>query len=226
MRILLVEDDVLLGDGLRTGLAQAGCTVDWVRDGVAADTALLAEHYAAVVLDWGLPRRDGLSLIRGLRQRRNATPVLMLTARDALEDRISGLDAGADDYLVKPVAIAELAARLRALVRRSAGRSEPVYRHGILALDPAKRRTTLGDKPLELSTREFDLLALLIAQPERPVSREQIENALYGWGEEVESNAIEVHVHHLRKKLGSDWIKTLRGVGYLLDPSKAQDKAP
>ncbi|GAB3247633.1 response regulator transcription factor family protein [Chitinimonas naiadis] len=223
MRILLVEDDVLLGDGLRTGLGQSGFTVDWVRDGIAADTALLAEHYGAVVLDWGIPRRDGLSLLKAIRLRRNATPVLMLTARDALEDRISGLDAGADDYLVKPVAIAELAARLRALARRAAGRSEPLYRHGILSLDPARRRITQGEKVLELSAREFDLLALLITQPDRPVSREQIENALYGWGEEVESNAIEVHVHHLRKKLGSDWIKTLRGVGYLLDPAKAQE---
>ncbi|QDQ28713.1 response regulator transcription factor [Chitinimonas arctica] len=220
MRILLVEDDALLGDGLRAGLSQSGFTVDWVRDGMAADAALATETFAAVVLDWNLPRRDGLSLLKVLRSRRNASPVLMLTARDALEDRIAGLDAGADDYLVKPVAIAELAARLRALARRAAGRCEPLFRHGELTLDPALRRTTLGDKALELSMREFDLLALLIAQPGRPLSREQIENALYGWGEEVESNAIEVHVHHLRKKLGSDWIKTLRGVGYVLDPAK------
>ncbi|QNM94742.1 response regulator transcription factor [Chitinimonas koreensis] len=222
MRILLVEDDSLLGDGLRAGLAQSGFRVDWVPDGVAADLALTTESFAAVVLDWNLPRRDGLSLLQRLRERRDATPVLMLTARDALDDRVAGLDAGADDYLVKPVAIAELAARLRALTRRAAGRSDPLLRHGALQLDPAARSARLGDAPLELSLREFDLLALLLAQPGRPLSREQIENALYGWGEEVESNAVEVHVHHLRKKLGPDWIKTLRGVGYLLDPARAE----
>ncbi|SFZ77734.1 response regulator transcription factor [Chitinimonas taiwanensis] len=219
MRILLVEDDALLGDGLRAGLAQSGFTVDWVEDGMAADAALSANSFAAVVLDWNLPRQDGLTLLRRLRGRRDATPVLMLTARDVLEDRIAGLDAGADDYLIKPIAIAELAARLRALTRRAAGRSEPVFRHGALQLNPAQRSVTLAEQPLDLSAREFDLLALLIAQPGRPMSREQIENALYGWGEEVESNAIEVHVHHLRKKLGSEWIKTLRGVGYVLKPA-------
>lgn len=219
MRILLVEDDALLGDGLRAGLAQSGFTVDWVEDGMAADAALSANRFAAVVLDWNLPRQDGLTLLRRLRGRRDATPVLMLTARDVLEDRIAGLDAGADDYLIKPIAIAELAARLRALTRRAAGRSEPVFRHGALQLNPAQRSVTLAEQPLDLSAREFDLLALLIAQPGRPMSREQIENALYGWGEEVESNAIEVHVHHLRKKLGSEWIKTLRGVGYVLKPA-------
>lgn len=219
MRILLVEDDALLGDGLRAGLAQSGFTVDWVEDGLAADAALSANSFAAVVLDWNLPRQDGLTLLRRLRGRRDATPVLMLTARDVLEDRIAGLDAGADDYLIKPIAIAELAARLRALTRRAAGRSEPVFRHGALQLNPAQRSVTLAEQPLDLSAREFDLLALLIAQPGRPMSREQIENALYGWGEEVESNAIEVHVHHLRKKLGSEWIKTLRGVGYVLKPA-------
>lgn len=219
MRILLVEDDALLGDGLRAGLAQSGFTVDWVEDGMAADAALSANRFAAVVLDWNLPRQDGLTLLRRLRGRRDATPVLMLTARDVLEDRIAGLDAGADDYLIKPIAIAELAARLRALTRRAAGRSEPVFRHGALQLNPALRSVTLAEQPLDLSAREFDLLALLIAQPGRPMSREQIENALYGWGEEVESNAIEVHVHHLRKKLGSEWIKTLRGVGYVLKPA-------
>lgn len=218
MRILLVEDDALLGDGLRAGLAQSGFTVDWVEDGMAADAALSANRFAAVVLDWNLPRQDGLTLLRRLRGRRDATPVLMLTARDVLEDRIAGLDAGADDYLIKPIAIAELAARLRALTRRAAGCSEPVFRHGALQLNPAQRSVTLAEQPLDLSAREFDLLALLIAQPGRPMSREQIENALYGWGEEVESNAIEVHVHHLRKKLGSEWIKTLRGVGYVLKP--------
>lgn len=226
MRILLVEDDALLGDGLRAGLAQSGFTVDWVEDGMAADAALSANSFAAVVLDWNLPRQDGLTLLRRLRGRRDATPVLMLTARDVLEDRIAGLDAGADDYLIKPIAIAELAARLRALTRRAAGRSEPVFRHGALQLNPAQRSVTLAEQPLDLSAREFDLLALLIAQPGRPMSREQIENALYGWGEEVESNAIEVHVHHLRKKLGSEWIKTLRGVGYVLKPAlKPETKA-
>ncbi|GLR13376.1 DNA-binding response regulator [Chitinimonas prasina] len=222
MRILLVEDDALLGDGLKAGLSQAGFAVDWVCDAMAADAALAAEPFAAVVLDWNLPRGDGLSLLKRLRERRLSTPVLMLTARDALEDRITGLDAGADDYLVKPIALGELAARLRALLRRAAGRSDPLYQHGELVLNPATHTVTLAGQPLACAGREFDLLALLISQPGRPMSREQIEAALYGWGEELESNAVEVHVHHLRKKLGSDWIKTLRGVGYMLNPAKAE----
>lgn len=221
MRILLVEDDALLGDGLRAGLIQAGFTVDWVQDGLAAEAAMRADQFAAVVLDWNLPRQDGLGVLKTARQRHDATPVLMLTARDALDDRVGGLDAGADDYLIKPVAIQELSARLRALIRRSAGRSEPLFSHGPLQLDPARRSVQLAGETLDLSAREFDLLALLLAQPGRPLSREQIESALYGWGAEVESNAIEVHIHHLRKKLGADWIKTLRGVGYVLKPVNA-----
>ncbi|WP_269532294.1 response regulator transcription factor [Chitinimonas sp. BJYL2] len=220
MRILLVEDDRLLGDGLRAGLIQAGYVVDWVQDGAAAELALNTHRFSAVVLDWNLPRADGLTVLRRVRQRGDATPVLMLTARDSIEDRVTGLDGGADDYLVKPVAMAELAARLRALIRRSSGVSEAVFRFGDLALDPARRQVSVGERSVELSVREFDVLALLIGQPERPLGREQIEEALYGWGEEVESNAIEVHIHHLRKKLGNDWIKTLRGVGYLLNPEK------
>lgn len=218
MRILLVEDDPLLGEGLRTGLGAAGFTVDWIGDGPLADAALATERYAAVVLDWRLPRGDGLGVLRALRARRDVTPVLMLTARDAVEDRIAGLDAGADDYLVKPFALGELAARLRALVRRAAGEASQELRAGPLLLDVAAHRASLDGRPLDLSAREFALLHLLMSQRGRPATRQRLESALYGWGEEVNSNSIEVHIHNLRRKLGGDAIKTIRGVGYLINP--------
>lgn len=222
MRILLVEDDPLLGEGLQTGLRQQGMTADWLTDGQLADTALLNHDFEAVVLDLGLPRIDGLTVLKRLRARGDQTPVLILTARDAIEDRVAGLDAGADDYLTKPFALAELQARIRALLRRAHGIASPVLKHGALELDPARHCASLAGAPLLLAQREFTLLQALLEHQGRALSREQLESELYGWGEEVESNAIEVHIHHLRKKLGSDWIKTLRGVGYLLNPTPPQ----
>jgi len=216
MRILLAEDDPLLGDALRAGLRQAGCQVDWVRDGEAAERELRAEPYAAAVLDLGLPRRDGLDVLASVRRAGVSLPVLVLTARDAVPDRIRGLDLGADDYVLKPVDLDELAARLRALVRRSHGQADATLQAGGVALDPATRQVMVDGAPVSLSTREFDLLHALMLDAGRVLSREQLEQRLYGWGTEVESNAVEVHVHHLRRKLGPTLIQTVRGVGYVL----------
>jgi two-component system OmpR family response regulator/two-component system response regulator QseB len=216
MRILLVEDDPLLGDGLQAGLRQLGFLVDWVRDGEAAERELRAEPYAAAVLDLGLPRKDGLEVLSAVRQAGTTLPVLVLTARDAVPDRIRGLDAGADDYVLKPVDLHELAARLRALVRRAHGQpQERLCAHDV-TLDPAARSVDRLGVPVPLSAREFDLLHALMLNAGRVLSRDQLERHLYSWGQEVESNAIEVHVHHLRRKLGSSLIQTVRGVGYLL----------
>ena len=216
MRILLAEDDPQLGDGLTVGLRQAGFTVDWVRDGQAADVALQAEAFDLLVLDLGLPRLGGLELLARVRGRGQAVPVLILTARDAVGDKVAGLDGGADDYLVKPVDLDELAARIRALIRRSAGRSAPLLVWGELVLDPAARRLTRAGEPVELSGREFALLQMLLEGAGRVLTRSQLEQSLYGWGDEPDSNALEVHIHHLRKKLGSELIRTLRGVGYTI----------
>lgn len=216
MRLLLVEDDSMVGDAVRKGLRQQGHAVDWVRDGEAASLALAAEPYNVVLLDLGLPRRDGLGVLATLRRNGNAVPVLILTARDAVADRVAGLDAGADDYLVKPFDLDELAARIRALDRRTSGRAESAIVHGALRLDPATHEVSLGDAPVALSAREFAVLHALLAQPGKPLSRSQLEERVYGWGEEVESNAIEVHIHALRRKLGSAWIRNLRGVGYMV----------
>ncbi|MCU0810813.1 MAG: winged helix-turn-helix domain-containing protein [Thiobacillaceae bacterium] len=217
MRILLVEDDELLGDGLAAGLRHCGYNVDWLRDGEQARSALATEDYAALVLDLGLPRVDGMSLLRGLRAAGNAIPVLILTARDSTWDKVGGLDGGADDYLVKPVDLDELAARLRALTRRASGQSTPLLQANEVELDPAARRVRLRGEPVELSAREFAILEQLMRNAGRMISRAQLESALYGWGEGVESNAVEVHIHHLRRKLGADLIRTVRGVGYLLE---------
>lgn len=217
MRILLAEDDSILGDGLRAGLRQAGFQVDWVRDGLAAERELRAVDYAAAVLDLGLPGQDGMDVLRALRAARNTTPVLVLTARDAVPDRIRGLDAGADDYVLKPVDLHELAARLRSLVRRSHGVAQDVLQAGALRLDPAARQVSWHGEPVLLSTREFDLLHALMRSAGRVLSREQLEQQMYSWGLEVESNTIEVHIHHLRRKLQADVIQTVRGVGYLLN---------
>ena len=216
MRILLAEDDALLGDGLRAGLRQLGFQVDWVRDGEAAERELRAETYAAAVLDLGLPRKDGLEVLAQVRRAGIALPVLVLTARDAVPDRIRGLDLGADDYVLKPVDLNELAARLRALVRRAHG--VPNERLVVLdvVLDPAARTVLRGGAPVALSSREFDLLHALMLNAGRVMSREQLELHLYSWGREVESNAVEVHVHHLRRKLGNALIQTGRGVGYIV----------
>jgi DNA-binding response OmpR family regulator len=216
MRILLVEDDPLLGDGLKAGLVQHGFQVDWVRDGEAAARELRAGVHAAAVLDLGLPRRDGLQVLADARRDGIVLPVLVLTARDAVPDRVRGLDGGADDYIVKPIDLDELAARLRALVRRAHGVAQETLRAGPVALDPASRTVTLAGDAVALSTREFDLLHALLLNAGRVLSREQLEQHLYAWGREVESNAVEYHVHHLRRKLGADAIRTVRGVGYLV----------
>lgn len=225
MRILLAEDDPLLGDGLRAGLRQQGFQVDWVRDGVAAGHELQNTAYAAAVLDLGLPKADGLAVLSGARERGIGTPVLVLTARDAVPDRVLGLNLGADDYVVKPIDLDELAARLRALVRRAHGQPQDRIRHGLLLLDPAMRTVTVAGEAVNLTLREFDLLHELMLANGRALSREQLEERLYPWGQEVESNAIEVHVHHLRRKLGAATIRTLRGIGYALPRDAAHPRA-
>lgn len=214
MRILLVEDDRMLGDGLQAGLTQAGYAVDWLRDGEAAVAALSTESFAAVVLDLGLPKRDGLSVLQWLRGRHDATPVLILTARDQLEDKVRGLDLGADDYVLKPFDLDEITARLRALVRRAHGRPEPVLTIGEIELNPAARSVTRAGQVVELTAREFDLLHLLLENTDRVMTRRSLEEQIYTWNEAVDSNTLEVHIHHLRKKLGNELIRTVRGVGY------------
>ncbi|SRR5690606_8202466 len=216
MRILVVEDDPLLGRGTQAGLEQSGFAADWVRDGAAADAALAATPYHAVVLDLGLPRLDGLALLARLRARRDRTPVLILTARDAVEDRVKGLDAGADDYMVKPFRIEELAARLRALVRRAHGAAGPALVAAGVTLDPAAHTVAFQGRSVELPAREFEVLRELMLNAGRVLTREHLQERLYRWGEEVESNAIDVHIHHLRRKLAPEVIRTIRGVGYLL----------
>jgi len=216
MRLLLVEDDHMLGASVQRGLRQMGHAVDWVQDGQAAELALAGEPYDVVLLDLGLPRKGGLEVLRDLRRRGGRAPVLVLTAQDAVADRVAGLDAGADDYLPKPFDLDELAARIRALQRRSSGRAEPLLEHGRLVLDPAAHEVRLDGVPVVLSAREFELLHALLEHPGRPVSRARLEERLYGWADQVESNVVEVHIHSLRKKLGAEWIKNLRGVGYVV----------
>jgi two-component system OmpR family response regulator/two-component system response regulator QseB len=216
MRVLVVEDDPLLGDALTVGLKQRGFAADWVQDGRDAQAAIDVEPFAAIVLDLGLPGLSGLELLRRERARGNKVPVLILTARDAVQDRITGLDSGADDYVVKPTDLDELAARLRALVRRSKGEPAALLHVGRLALDPAARTVTRDGRGVDLQPREFTLLQELMLNAGRVLSREQLEERMYRWGEEVESNAVEVHVHHLRRKLGTDVVKTIRGVGYVM----------
>ncbi len=220
MRLLLVEDDPLIGDGVRTGLSQEGHAVDWVTDGHAAQQALRSEPYELMILDLGLPKKSGLVILEELRAAGNDLPVLILTARDTVADRVAGLDAGADDYLIKPFELDELNARLRALHRRSKERSKPVIRQGAIILDPASHQVTQEGKSIDLSAREFAVLQLLIENPGRVFSRARLEEHLYSWGEEIESNAVEVYIHHLRKKLGTSVIRTIRGVGYVMDKVK------
>lgn len=221
MRILLVEDDALLGDGIRAGLKLADYAVDWVRDGETAHRALLDHDYDACVLDLGLPRRDGLMLLKDLRGRGSLMPVLILTARDTSPDKVSGLDAGADDYLTKPFDLAELQARLRALLRRSGGAAAPVLAHGNVELDPATKRVTQDGKPVVLSGREYALLHDLLSHRNHIRTRAQLEESLYAWGDEAGSNTVEVYIHHLRKKLGTELIRTVRGLGYQLGAPEA-----
>ena len=216
MRILIVEDDPMIGAGIRTGLRQDGYTADWARDGNSAEVAVATNEYDAILLDLGLPGRSGLELLAQWRRKRNMVPILIITARDSVEDRIAGLDAGADDYLVKPFDLNELAARLRALLRRRSGRATPVIEHGPLHLDPATHEVRLNGTAVKLSGREFALLHALLQVPGVPLSRSQLEDRLYGWEEEIGSNAVEVHIHALRRKIGSELIRNVRGVGYMV----------
>ena len=214
MRVLLVEDDTMVGESVRKGLRQEGFAVDWVEDGHAAELALDTGVYDMVLLDLGLPKKGGMEVLTGLRRKKSTVPVMLITARDAVADRVKGLDAGADDYLVKPFDLEELAARLRALARRRAGNAQGVIEHGLLRLNPASHEAALDGRALALSAREFALLQALLERPGAVLSRAQLEEKLYGWSEEVGSNTVEVYIHGLRKKLGADFIKTVRGVGY------------
>lgn len=214
MRLLLVEDDAMIGQALRQGLMGAGFTVDWVRHGDDAGLALANGVYDLAVLDLGLPGKDGMAVLQDLRARGGALPVLVVTARDAVAQRIAGLNTGADDYVLKPFDLDELIARVRALLRRHAGNAAPLMQCGRLVLDPVRRQASLDGEPVALSAREFAVLELLMRRPGAVLSREQIEDALYGWNQEIASNAVEVHLHNLRRKLGSHVIRNVRGVGY------------
>lgn len=216
MRLLLVEDDTMIGESVLDLLRAEHYAVDWVKDGAMADTALRTQTYDLVLLDLGLPRRDGLAVLRDLRARKDRTPVLVATARDALAQRVEGLDAGADDYVLKPYELDELLARIRALLRRAAGRAEPVYEHQGVSIDPATREVAVNGQPVLLSAREWAVLEPLLARPGLVLSRAQLEEKLYSWKDEVSSNAVEVYIHGIRKKLGPDIIQNVRGVGYLV----------
>jgi len=214
VRVLLVEDDPMIADAVATALRQDGHAVDAIRDGGEAVSALQSERFDLVLLDLGLPRRNGLEVLRALRARGDATPVIIITARDEVASRVAGLDAGADDYVVKPFDLEELTARMRSVRRRGAGRGEPVIEHGGIRLDPASREVSCRGKPVALSAREYAVLEALLQRPGAVLSRAQLEDRLYGWGGEIESNAVEVYIHSLRRKLGAEAIRTRRGVGY------------
>ena len=219
MRLLLVEDDTMIGEVVLDHLRAEHYAVDWVKDGVMAETALATQTYDLVLLDLGLPRKDGLDVLRGLRARKERMPVLIATARDSVEHRIAGLDAGADDYVLKPYDLDELLARIRALIRRAAGRAEPVYEHKGVSINPATREVSVDGNAVTLSAREWAVLEPLLARPGMVLSRAQIEEKLFGWKEDISSNAVEVYVHGLRKKLGSEVIQNVRGLGYLVPKS-------
>lgn len=216
MRLLLVEDDTMIGESVLDLLRAEHYAVDWVKDGEMAETALRTQTYDLVLLDLGLPRRDGLTVLRSLRARKERLPVLIATARDSVEQRIEGLDAGADDYVLKPYDLDELLARIRALLRRAAGRAEPVYEHKGVSINPATREVMVGDEAVVLSAREWAVLEPLLARPGMVLSRTQLEEKLYGWKDEISSNAVEVYIHGLRKKLGTELIQNVRGVGYMV----------
>lgn len=216
MRILIVEDDQLLGDGIQAGLMQEGYTVDWVTDGMMAKDAIIDSTFDAVILDLGLPKLSGLEVLTAIRKKKITVPVLILTANDGMSERIEGLDLGADDYMTKPFDFSEVSARLRALLRRSAGRASPTIQYGDIVIDPASHEVCLKGQPIKLSRREFALLETLIESAGRVISREQMVDVLYGWHDEIDSNALEVHIHNLRKKFGTKLIKTIRGVGYIV----------
>ena len=221
MRVLLVEDDLLLGDGVKSGLSQDGILVEWLKDGREALNATLNNDFDAVILDLGLPTLSGIEVLQQMRKNSNNTPVLILTARDAVSDRVTGLDAGADDYLVKPFDLDELSARLRALHRRSHGSSAPILKHGAIEMDPAAHAVTYHQEPVNLSAREFALLRVLMENAGRIVTRGSLEDRLFGWDNEIESNSLEVFIHHLRKKFGAELIRTVRGIGYTIEKQKS-----
>ncbi|NKB46923.1 MAG: response regulator [Legionellales bacterium] len=223
MRLLLVEDDELLGDGIRIGLSQMNYTVDWLKDGQSALVALRTEHFDLIILDLGLPKMSGIDILETIRSQGNTTPVIILTARETIEDRILGLDKGADDYLAKPFDLEELSARIRALIRRSAGRADTLLSYKNVTLDPAAHVVTLDDKAVQLPRREFDLLHKLLENVGQVLSREVLMQSIYGWEVDVDSNALEVHIHNLRKKLNADYIKTIRGVGYMIIKSETDE---
>lgn len=219
MRVLLVEDDPMIGESIQCGLRHDGVTVDWVQDGVTAELALQTTEYAVLLLDLGLPQKSGMEVLAAQRRAGQTIPVLILTARDTVADRVRGLDSGADDYLVKPFALDELMARIRAVLRRHRGRACPVLTQGELTLDPATHQVTWQGESVLLSSREFAILQALLERPGLILSRTQLEERLYGWEDDVGSNAVEVHIHHLRKKLGPDVIRNVRGVGYMVSPT-------
>ena len=220
MRVLLVEDDRMIGEAVEQALKDASYAVDWVRDGAAASAALDSQSYGVVLLDLGLPKKDGLEVLRTTRLRDNSVPVLVITARDAVEDRILGLDSGADDYVLKPFEMGELLARMRAVIRRKGGASGPVFSNGVMTLDPATREVTSNGATTRLSAREFSMLQAFLIRPGAILSRGELEDRIYGWGEEVESNAVELLIHSLRKKLGCDAIKNVRGVGWMVSKER------
>jgi two-component system response regulator QseB len=224
MRLLLVEDDELLGDALKTGLTQFGYVVDWLKDGESARAALRSESFELVILDLGLPKLSGLKLLQVIRQTGNRTPIIILTARDTVDDRIQGLDMGADDYMVKPFDLNELSARVRALIRRSQGRADTVIQYRNITLDPAAHTVMLEDQLINVPRREFALLQKLLENSGHALSRDQLMQSIYGWEEDVDSNALEVHIHNLRKKLNANFIRTIRGVGYMAEKSDHEVK--
>lgn len=217
MRLLLVEDDYLLGDAVKTGLTQFGYTVDWLKDGESAYNALKCESFEVIILDLGLPKLSGLDFLQSIRREGNTTPVIIVTARESIEDRVRGLDSGGDDYLIKPLDLNELSARVRALARRSHGRAESAIQYRNIILDPAAHSVLLDGNPVNLPRREFALLQKLLENTGQVLSREQLMQSIYGWVEEVESNTLEVHIHYLRKKLNANFIRTIRGIGYMVE---------
>jgi len=222
MRLLLVEDDEILGDGLVAGLTMEGYAVDWLTNGKLADEALKLNSYELIVLDLNLPDMDGLSILRALRSRKDETPVMVLTARDTVPDRVLGLDSGADDFVIKPFDLDEVCARLRALARRNEGRSVPTIEYKGVVLDPAAHQVTFNNEKVELSQKEFEILNFLMSNIGRVISRARLEESLYSWNADIESNTVEVHIHHLRKKLDASLIRTVRGVGYIIDSDTGQ----